>query len=142
MESISGLTPHTISSSPTLQLILYFSTFLYFFLFPVLAYGAAVKDRIWYFQVTSAIIIICEPVRIWLGYRGNLGQGISETLAFLTCGIFPIIPAAFILMTGGAELIGGEWAVLILLVIFTFLGCILSIKLTSSILAKRKSVTL
>ena len=111
-----------ITSSLTLQLVLSVNCVLYLFLLPVLIYGAASTTRSWYLHVLSVALILLEPSRLWFGYSGNLGERIPHILLFLALSIFPSGSLGVTMLSANPDLTGGEWAVLVLMVIFCGFG--------------------
>jgi hypothetical protein len=57
----------------------------------------------WYFHFARAILLVCESLRMYTGFRGNLAMSLQWSLAAIAFGIFPVLPAELALVVAGGE---------------------------------------
>ena len=84
-----------------LQLVLEVSARYYVLLMVVLIICWGSKK--WYFDFASVVLLVCETVRLFSAYRGNLQISLQWSLAAIAFGVFPVLPAEIALLASQDE---------------------------------------
>eukprot|EP00054_Salpingoeca_dolichothecata_P010307 m.57783 g.57783 ORF g.57783 m.57783 type:complete len:158 (-) comp18926_c0_seq1:116-589(-) len=112
--------PELLSSLP-LQVLLYFHKYFFPFWLVGVAVVASCQDgQIFgaaYRLVLYIVLCILEPVRLYLGYFGNLYETVSALMGSFLLGLMFEIPLTAVLLFDG-EAVPLEWALNLVLFLF------------------------
>jgi hypothetical protein len=83
-------------------------------------------EKTWYYAVSTILLLVFEPLRIFCGFKGNLSVSVQWSLAAIAFAVFPVLPLIVALLVGESG--AGRTAVLalhVVLVVFSaIIGCV------------------
>ena len=123
-----------VGSSLPLQMLIYFNGY-YSIMFVVMSVFLTFHRLDTYMMdpffrllipVVTVIWVICEPVRLYFGWSGNLTENVPGMSAFCLLTAFPVLPCTLFLAFGQAPFLPFDTAVGVPMIVFLLLEFLVS----------------